>query len=57
MLASCWQTVSMRTTTVRGIPDDLYARIQREAERNRRSVNAQMLVMLAQAASDYPDAE
>lgn len=50
MLARCWQTVSMKTTTVRGIPDELYARIQKQAALNRRSVNGQMLVMLEEAS-------
>lgn len=40
----------MKTTTVRGIPDDLFERIQQQAEIDRRSVNAQMVYLLERGA-------
>jgi predicted transcriptional regulator len=40
----------MKTTAVRGIPDDLFERIQQQAEIDRRSVNAQMVYLLERGA-------
>lgn len=37
----------MKTTTVRGIPDEVYDRVKREAEQDHRSVNAQIIHILA----------
>jgi hypothetical protein len=42
----------MKTTTVRGIPDELYEEIRRQAERDRRSINAEMLYLLDRGAQD-----
>lgn len=39
----------MKTITVRNIPDDLYLDIRRLAERNRRSLQQQALVLLERA--------
>jgi hypothetical protein len=39
----------MKTTTVRGIPDDVYARVKEQAEQDRRSVNAQIVYILEHA--------
>jgi hypothetical protein len=46
-----WHTVSMKTTTVRDIPDELYATIRRLAAQERRSINSQMVVMLMDQAA------
>jgi hypothetical protein len=51
MLTRCWHTVSMKTTTVRDIPDELYATIRRLAAQERRSINSQMVVMLMDQAA------
>ncbi len=40
----------MRNLTVRSIPDEDYAEIQREARQNRRSVNAEILRLLSDTA-------
>lgn len=39
----------MKTITVRNIPDDLYRDLRRLAERNRRSLQQQALVLLERA--------
>lgn len=39
----------MKTATVRGIPDDVYDRLKQQAERERRSLNAQIVHVLEQA--------
>jgi hypothetical protein len=39
----------MKTTTVRGIPDDVYDRVKQQAEHDRRSVNAQIIHILERA--------
>ena len=36
----------MATVTVKNIPDDLYARLKRAAEINRRSVNSEIIVCI-----------
>ncbi|MGH7676022.1 MAG: FitA-like ribbon-helix-helix domain-containing protein [Gemmatimonadales bacterium] len=36
----------MRTLTIKGIPDDLYARLKRRAAEHRRSINSELLVCL-----------
>lgn len=41
----------MKTATVRGIPDDVYDRVKQQADRDRRSVNAQILHILDHATS------
>jgi hypothetical protein len=41
----------MKTTTVRDIPDELYATIRRLAAQERRSINSQMVVMLMDQAA------
>jgi len=38
--------IIMKTLTIRNIPDDLYKIIGRVAQRNRRSMQQQLLVML-----------
>jgi plasmid stability protein len=39
----------MKALTVRNVPDDLYSALARLAERNRRSLQQQALVLLEQA--------
>lgn len=39
----------MITTTIKNIPDSLYETLRRTAERNRRSINQQVLVSLEDA--------
>ena len=39
----------MKTLTIRNIPDDLYKTITRVAQRNRRSIQQQVLVILDKA--------
>jgi hypothetical protein len=39
----------MKTATVRGIPDEVYDRVKQQADRDRRSVNAQILYILERA--------
>ncbi|GAB4539469.1 MAG: hypothetical protein Fur002_04660 [Anaerolineales bacterium] len=39
----------MNTLHVRSVPDDLYARLQRLAESQNRSLSAQVITMLVQA--------
>jgi plasmid stability protein len=41
--------VFMKTLTIRNIPDDLYKTITRVAQRNRRSIQQQVLVILDKA--------
>jgi hypothetical protein len=39
----------MVNTTVRGIPDEVYDRLRRQAEREHRSINAQIVYVLERA--------
>jgi antitoxin FitA len=41
----------MPTLTLKNIPDDLHARLKASAERNRRSLNSEILVRLEQDLS------
>ena len=41
----------MPTLTLKNIPDDLHARLKASAERNRRSLNSEILVRLEQGIS------
>jgi plasmid stability protein len=41
----------MPTLTLKNIPDDLHARLKASAERNRRSLNSEILVRLEQDIS------
>jgi len=45
----------MSTLTIRDVPDELHARLKERAERNRRSLNAETLLMLEQALLLYPE--
>lgn len=45
----------MPTLSLRGIPDDLHRRLKQRAERNRRSLNAEALLLLEQALQIYPE--
>jgi hypothetical protein len=44
----------MAKTTLR-IPDDLYAKVEEIAEQERRSINAQLLVLIERAVKDASD--
>jgi len=39
----------MATITVKNIPDDLYARLKRAAQRHRRSINSEIIVCIERA--------
>jgi plasmid stability protein len=41
----------MPTITVKNIPDDLYARLKRSAQANRRSLNSEIIVCIERALS------
>ena len=41
----------MRSVTIRNVPDDLYRSLVRQAERNRRSLQQQVLLLLERARS------
>ena len=43
--------VAMPTLTLKNIPDDLHARLKASAERNRRSLNSEILIRLEQDSS------
>lgn len=45
----------MSTLTIRGVPDGLHRRLKERAERNRRSLNAETLLLLEQAMTIYPE--
>ena len=45
----------MKTITVRNVPDDLHGDLKRLAERNRRSLQQQALVLLERARILRPD--
>ena len=45
----------MPTLTLKNIPDDLHARLKASAERNRRSLNSEILVRLEQDIKDIQD--
>lgn len=45
----------MATLTIRDVPDELHARLKERAERNRRSLNAEALLLLDQAVLLYPE--
>ena len=42
----------MPTLTVRNVPDDLYARLQRRAQAHRRSLSAEVIVLLQVALDE-----
>jgi len=44
----------MTSVTLKGIPDDLYARLKRRAAEHRRSINAEVLVCLERALGAVP---
>lgn len=39
----------MPTLTIKNVPDDLYARLKRRAELNRRSLNSEVIVCIERA--------
>ena len=45
----------MSTLTIRGVPDELHRRLKERAERNRRSLNAETVLLLEQALYLYPE--
>lgn len=45
----------MRSLTVRGVPEELHEELKRRAERNRRSLNGEVLVLLERAMELVPD--
>ncbi len=47
----------MITTTIKNIPDSLYETLKRTAERNRRSINQQVIVSLEDALKKETVAE
>ena len=46
----------MATITLRNVPDELYERLKRSAERHRRSVNEEAIACLEQALGRRPAA-
>lgn len=44
----------MPTLTIKGLPDELYRRLKRQAEAHRRSLNGEILVCLEQAVGSGP---
>jgi antitoxin FitA len=44
----------MKTLTIKNIPDEVYARIGKAAQANRRSLNRQAILWLEQAADEAP---
>lgn len=47
----------MATLTIKNVPDELYARLKRQAARNRRSLNNQVIVSLELALEAGPGDE
>lgn len=45
----------MATLTIRNVPDELHERLKARAERNRRSLNAESLLLLEQAIESFPE--
>jgi len=45
----------MSTLTIRGVPDELHKQLKERAERSRRSLNAETLLLLEQAVYLYPE--
>jgi len=45
----------MKNLTIRNVPDELYGRLTRLARTNRRSLQAQALVLLERVRLDDPD--
>lgn len=46
----------MATITIKGIPDDLYEDLKRQAAANRRSVNSEVIMLIERACRSYrPD--
>jgi len=43
----------MATITVKNIPDDVYARLKKQAKYNRRSVNSEVIVLMERATIAY----
>ncbi|NJD11175.1 MAG: Arc family DNA-binding protein [Gemmatimonadetes bacterium] len=39
----------MPSITIKGVPEEVYVRVRRRAERNRRSLNAELIVALEEA--------
>lgn len=46
----------MASITVKNIPDELYERVRRMAEANRRSINSEIIVCLERAVGSRPHA-
>ncbi len=44
----------MPTLTIKNLPDDLYVQLKRRAERNRRSLNSEVIVCLEYALHSHP---
>jgi len=47
----------MASITLKNIPEDLHARFRERAERNRRSLQAEILKVMEDADFDFPDEE
>lgn len=47
----------MPSLTIKGLPDLLYRRLRERAERNRRSLNAEVIVALEEATGIRDDAQ
>lgn len=47
----------MATLTIKNVPDELYARLKRQAARHRRSLNSQVIVNLELALESGPGDE
>lgn len=45
----------MATLTIRNVPDELHERLKERAERNRRSLNAETVLLLEQAVESLPE--
>ncbi len=49
VVVTCEQNGSGMNTNIRGIPEDLYEAIKALAEKDRRSVNAEIIILLQEA--------
>ena len=47
----------MASITLKNIPEDLHALFKRRAERNRRSLQAEILLLMENADFDFPEEE
>jgi hypothetical protein len=48
-MEAIWNHVAMPTLTIKGLPDPLYEGLKMSAERNRRSLNSEVIARLEEA--------